>query len=213
VIHKQGRGQLWRSLLERASQGLLVVAVAALSTCAVVLADARLFQWQEALAFDRGLRHAAEPVPHDASFNARRGFSRGVIGRLQIPRLGVSVMVLDSTDARSLRRGVGHIEWTALPGQPGTVGLAGHRDTFFRALAGIARGDQILLETRAGIFRYVVDSTETVKPDNVDALETGDRFGLALVTCYPFHFVGAAPLRFIVHAAHVPSGRESSTIK
>jgi sortase A len=128
---------------------------------------------------------------------------RAVIGRLEIPRLKLSVMVREGADEGTLRRAVGHIPGTALPGTMGNVGLAGHRDTFFRALRNIREDDAIEFETTRGTYRYVVKSTKIVTPRDVSVLAASGGENLTLVTCYPFYYVGSAPKRFIVHAAQV----------
>jgi sortase A len=126
-----------------------------------------------------------------------------VIGRLEIPRLQIGVMVREGADEGTLRRAVGHIPGTALPGTVGNVGLAGHRDTFFRALRNIRSDDTIELQTTAGTYRYLVKSTRIVTPRDVSVLEASGGETLTLVTCYPFYYVGSAPKRFIVHATQV----------
>ena len=126
--------------------------------------------------------------------------SGSVIGTLRIRSLGLSVPVLEDDGTLSLLRGLGHIRGTALPGGLGTVGLAGHRDTFLRPLQRVAPSMAIELTRGASLYRYVVDSTEIVHPDAVRVLDTANTPELVLVTCYPFHYIGAAPLRFIVHA-------------
>ena len=108
-------------------------------------------------------------------------------------------------DAKVLRLGVGHIPGTALPGQGGNVGIAGHRDTFFRGLRNIHKGEQILLTTPAEDYLYTVRSTEVVSPEDVGVLKNQGRPTLTLVTCYPFYYVGPAPKRFIVQAVRVES--------
>jgi sortase A len=123
------------------------------------------------------------------------------LGRMDIPRLDISIMLLDGVDNRTLRLGIGHIPGTALPGQPGNAGVAGHRDTFFRGLAGIRQDDQITVETLDGEYRYVVDSIRIVDPEDIEVLNDFGHPVLTLVTCYPFHLVGPAPKRFIVHAS------------
>jgi sortase A len=128
---------------------------------------------------------------------------RSVIGRLAVPRLDLSVMVREGADEGTLLRAVGHIPGTALPGNIGNVGLAGHRDTFFRALRNIRTDDSIELETTTGTYRYVVKSTRIVTPRDVSVLRASGGQTLTLVTCYPFYYVGSAPKRFIVHAALV----------
>jgi len=126
-----------------------------------------------------------------------------VIGRLEIPRLKLSVMVREGADEGTLSRAVGHIPGTALPGTVGNIGLAGHRDTFFRALRNIRADDTIELETTAGTYRYAVKSTRIVTPRDVSVLQASGGETLTLVTCYPFYYVGSAPKRFIVHATQV----------
>jgi sortase A len=120
---------------------------------------------------------------------------------VEIPRLNVSVVVRAGSDARTLQLAVGHISGTALPGEPGNVGLAGHRDTFFRRLQNIRPDDEIKVTTPDGFFTYRVQRTVIVKPRDVWVLDPTDRPTLTLVTCYPFSYVGSAPQRFIVRAS------------
>jgi sortase A len=92
-----------------------------------------------------------------------------------------------------------------LPGDGGNVGIAGHRDTFFRPLRFIRAGDEINLISDAEEYRYHVVSTEVVEPGNVRVLYPTGQETLTLVTCYPFNFLGAAPKRFIIQATSVNS--------
>ena len=123
-----------------------------------------------------------------------------MLGRIDIPRLGVSVAVLQGATSQTLRLGVGHIKGTALPGKQGNIGIAGHRDTYFRALKDIRRDDEIQLQSADGITRYEVDSIQITSPSDVGVLALTAEPSLTLVTCYPFYYIGAAPKRFIVHA-------------
>jgi len=123
-----------------------------------------------------------------------------LVGRLEIARLGMSVMVREGTDDKTLRRAVGHIAGTALPGEDGNVGLAGHRDTFFRSLRGIRRGDEIRLVTADDAFLYRVFETRVVGPADTSVLASDGAPSLTLVTCWPFKYVGHAPKRFVVRA-------------
>jgi sortase A len=123
-----------------------------------------------------------------------------LVGRIDVPRLGLSVIVAEGVDTLTLGRAAGHIPGTALPGQPGNVGIAAHRDTFFRPLRNISQNDLITLTTLFGVYRYRVVSTKVVSPYNIEVLDPGENEILTLVTCYPFDFVGAAPNRFIVRA-------------
>lgn len=126
-----------------------------------------------------------------------------VIGRLSVPRLHVSAMVREGVDLNTLQLAVGHIPATALPGQPGNVGVAGHRDTFFRGLKDLKTSDEIQFSTLGGDFHYVVESLVIVEPDNVAVLSPSPGNVLTLVTCYPFSYIGSAPKRFVVRARQV----------
>jgi sortase A len=120
---------------------------------------------------------------------------------LKIPKLNLEVPVLDGTDEVTLNRGVGRIKGTARPGEQGNVGIAGHRDGFFRGLKDIQGGDEIQLMTRDGTETYVVDRIQITKRSDVSVLRTDGRQSLTLVTCYPFYFVGSAPNRYVVQAS------------
>ena len=123
-----------------------------------------------------------------------------VVGRVDIPRVGVSAMVREGDDVKTLRRAVGHVPGTALPGELGNAALAGHRDTFFRGLRNIQEGDEIVVNTAERDVRYVVRGTQIVKPTDISVLAPTPNSTLTLVTCYPFNYIGAAPKRFIVRA-------------
>jgi sortase A len=112
-------------------------------------------------------------------------------------------VVVEGIDKTTLRRAVGHIPGTALPGHPGNVGLAGHRDTFFRSLKDLKIDDEVELSTLAGNFKYEVESLRVVDPENVGVLAQSGHNVLTLVTCYPFYYVGPAPMRWIVRARQV----------
>jgi sortase A len=122
------------------------------------------------------------------------------LGVLRISAINLEVPVLEGTDDLTLNRAVGHINGTSAPGETGNVGIAGHRDGFFRALRDIHIGDTIDLFTEKGNSRYVVDEIVIVPPDYVSVLAPRSKPALTLVTCYPFYFVGSAPLRYIVRA-------------
>ena len=122
---------------------------------------------------------------------------------LRVPKIRLEVAVLPGTDDRTLDRSVGHIEGTAQPGTDGNVGIAGHRDGFFRGLKDLVTGDLIELHTVQGTEAYRVERTWVVRPEDVSVLDPTSSRALTLVTCYPFYFVGSAPDRFIVRAVRV----------
>ena len=121
-------------------------------------------------------------------------------GILRIESLDLVVPVYRGTSEHNLNRGIAWIESTAPLGTLGNVGLAAHRDGYFRTLGDIEMGDRITLETLRGSWEYIVDRTMIVKPTEVEVLAPSSAGKLTLVTCYPFYFVGPAPQRFIVHA-------------
>lgn len=119
---------------------------------------------------------------------------------LRIASTGMEVPVFDSTSKTALNRGAGHVAGTALPGTAGNIAIAGHRDGFFRSLNDITIGAQIELTTLQGQQRFRVAELMIVDPLDVSVLEPTEETVITLITCYPFHFVGAAPERFIVRA-------------
>lgn len=124
---------------------------------------------------------------------------------LRIPRLEIEVPVFAGTSDLILNRGAGQIEGTALPGQIGNIGIAGHRDGFFRPLKDIVVGDTLVLESPAETTTYFVEKLFIVDPPDVWVLEPTEEPAVTLVSCYPFYFVGSAPQRFIVRANKAPA--------
>lgn len=135
--------------------------------------------------------------------------SKGVIGSLEVPVLHLRVPILNDYDPDSLRRGVGRIKGTGVPGGLGNFVVAGHRDTYFRPLRHISRGMTMHVVAQNGIFDYIVDATSIVSPEDVDVLDIGDQPEMTLITCYPFDFVGSAPKRFIVRGHLVSAASEA----
>ena len=199
-----------RRILKWGQRAFFASAVLLLGYCGFALVDAWIFQRRESRELDRLLRDrqaASESAPRPGASAAPQLAPAvavdGLIGRIEITRLLLSAVVVEGIDKTTLRRAVGHIPGTALPGQAGNVGLAGHRDTFFRALKDVKIKDEVQLATLAGNFNYEVESLRVVDPDNVGVLAPSGHNVLTLVTCYPFYFVGPAPKRWIVRARQV----------
>jgi sortase A len=131
------------------------------------------------------------------------------IGRLEIPRIGLSAVVMEGDDEQTLNVAVGHLPDTPLPWQEGNAALAGHRDTFFRPLRRLQDGDEIRLVTPHGTFRYRATRQVVVEPNELWVLDPSPAAALTLVTCYPFDFVGPAPRRFVVHAERIVETSEA----
>jgi sortase A len=192
------------SLLRHVERILLAIAVVCLGYYGYVWGETQLYQAYENRELDAILQSAPPPErPTRATAAAPRRAEPAPgspIGRIEIPRLGVSSIVRAGSDARTLQLAVGHIPGTALPGESGNMGLAGHRDTFFRRLRDIQADDIIRVVTPEGTFLYRVERTNVVNPTDVWVLDPTPDSTLTLVTCYPFTYVGSAPQRFIVRA-------------
>ncbi len=187
-----------RRLISRLEWLLWVVALVSMATIAAAYSVSLQAGRQSRLIV------AGEPSTQTAEHVLPAGRAEGdegeVIGRVEIPALALSVPITAGVETGSLLRGVGHVNGTAFPGGLGTVGLAGHRDTYLRQLEHAAVGMDIKLTNKQGTFHYYLDNWEIVTPEQVDVLLIRSRPELALITCYPFHYVGAAPKRFVVHA-------------
>jgi len=183
-------------------RGLLVTGSVLALYCAAILVEARFHQsapiappltvTQTVLPGDKG-----DPKTPAVAAAPAAGM---MLGRLEAPGVNLSTVVLEGSDDATLSRGSGHIEDTPFPGQPGNVGIAGHRDTTFRALRRIKLGDALEFKTAERLYRYRISKTWIVGPDDVYVLDPTPEPALTLVTCYPFEFVGHAPRRFIVRA-------------
>ena len=123
-----------------------------------------------------------------------------IVGRIEIPRVGVSAPILEGVDDTTIRRAVGHFPETPLPAESGNMALAAHRTTDFYGLRHIRIGDEVTITSPRGTFRYVVEKTWVVAPKDVSVLDPSPEKVLTLVTCYPFDYDGPAPKRFIVRA-------------
>jgi len=163
-------------------------AAAALGYWMAVFIHARIYQAHERVRF---IEPGAETP---------RATTGSAIAILTIARLGVSAVVVEGAGKDELSLGPGHIHGTSLPGEGGNVGIAGHRDTSFRPLRFIHRGDMITITTHERAYQYKVVFTQIVGPEEIQVLRPLGHETLTLITCYPFHFMGAAPKRFVVRA-------------
>jgi sortase A len=207
--------RLLRSVLPRvpgvAELVLWIFSATALGTAAWMQLDAYLYQRaaESTLTVHDPATLLSELARAPAPAQPRRPIAPGTpIARLVIPRLGVSVVVAEGIDSSVLRRAIGRIPSSALPGESGNVALAGHRDTFLRPLADVRPGDLIILESPTARFAYRVVNIEIVESHDTSVLGDVDYPALTLVTCYPFRYVGPAPQRFVVQARQVDSVAE-----
>jgi sortase A len=188
-------GRRSASISRAGSFFFLAVGLLALGYAAYVVVDAHAYQAYEQSKFENVSSN--EPAPPLVE--------GGVIGEIQVPRLQLKAIVVQGDSHTILRRAVGHVPETALPGTIGNVVLAGHRDTFFRPLRNIRLGDSITLQTPTGAFQYLVESTEVVPATAVEILNATPGRTLTLITCFPFDYVGPAPKRYVVRARELLS--------
>ncbi|MHB8501911.1 MAG: class D sortase [Candidatus Acidiferrales bacterium] len=184
----------WRTqILRGACYLLFAFGILALGYAGIVFADSHIYQAVEIQKLERASPTPIPPILTDGD----------MLGELQVPRLGLNAIVVQGDSTADLRRAIGHLSNSALPGEWGNVALAGHRDTFFRPLRDIRLGDEIRFKTRERSFEYVVESIEVVAPTDTRVLEATAGHDLTLLTCFPFHYVGPAPKRFVVRAHEV----------
>ena len=212
---------------------LFAIGISALGYCGYVVLDAHYAQNEQSRQFDEALLAAHNsaavadsaataplmPVFLDANGAVNSNSTgqknspaqvlslppAGPLGRIEIASIGLKAMIQEGTGRLTLQRGVGHIVGTSLLGASGNIGLAGHRDTFFRQLRNIHEGAEITLTTLTGSFLYRVDQISIVEPEDSQVLRDSGENLLTLVTCYPFSYVGPSPKRFIVRAHQVPA--------
>lgn len=180
-------------ILRGACNSFLAFGLLALSYVGFVFADSGAFQSLELKKFKQA---SLLSEPHLL-------VEDDVIGEIQVPRLGLEAIVVQGDSPAALRRAVGHLAKSPLPGERGNVILAGHRDTFFRPLRDIRLGDEIRFKTPERSFDYLVESIEVVAPTDIHVLESSSGHDLTLLTCFPFHYIGPAPKRLVVRAREV----------
>lgn len=203
------RAATWLRYVERA---LIVVSIFALGWYAGVRTMATVYQASAKHQLEQMRGRSGNDA---ASLGLSRLLSRpqwglasqSLVGKLEVPRLRLSVMIREGTEPATLRRAVGHIPGTALPGEDGNAAVTGHRDTFFRSLKDAEKGDRIIVTTPNGEFDYVVRETRIVAPTDVWVLDPTPQPTLTLLTCYPFYYVSSAPDRYIVRATLDPASR------
>jgi len=186
-----------QSIFRWSAYFFFVVGVVAVTSVGLILLDARSFQIEAKNSFEDQARAVSQLKPGLPKLAVKTG---DVLGRIDIPRIGLSVAIIQGANSRVLRLGVGHIEGTPFPGEGGNSGIAGHRDTFFRGLKDVHPNDDIQLLTMSGVAHYQVEWVKVVAPDDISVLAPSVDSTLTLVTCYPFYLVGSAPKRFVVHA-------------
>ena len=206
---------LHRKVLAALAANFLIAAGAlALGFCVWALVSGALYQRIQKIRFaeqrsveDSGVAQyqAAPDTPVLEEPRSLLAADPRIIGELEIPRIGLDVMVREGIDDGTLRKAAGHVPSTGLPGQAGDFMVLGHRDTFFRPLHAVEEGDIVRMRTRRGQFAYRIDSVVVVDVEGLGVIQRASRNGITLVTCYPFDYIGPAPHRLVARGSAVPA--------
>ncbi|HET6843794.1 MAG TPA: class D sortase [Candidatus Angelobacter sp.] len=142
-----------------------------------------------------------------AKVATERPLSAGdMLTRVSIPKISLDAIVVEGTAHKQLAIGPGHIVETAMPGEQGNAVITGHRDTFFRHIYELNKGDEILVRRNGQVFHYRVTGKKIVQPEDVSVLKQTSDAQLTLITCYPIWYIGPAPERLVVFSKLVESG-------
>lgn len=195
-----------KTVLRVTEDCLWVVALASLGFCSVAYGSAAIHQARQKAILAALRANAAAGSLASASQTPRPDATKEVLlGLIEIPRLDTAAIVEEGVESSTLWKAVGHIPGTAMPGEPGNAVLAAHRDTYFSGLGDLQVGDQMSFKSPAATYSYRVESTRIVEPDDTEVLRASKEPTLTLVTCYPFHYIGNAPQRYVVTAREEPT--------
>lgn len=216
------RATRWSGVLRGLSRVSMLTGLALIAWPVYVTTDSAIAQWSGRRELARAVERA-HTMPSSTTVGDQQetivvrtpGTTPGaavrpgtVLGQFEVPRLGLSYVLLEGTDNVTLGRSVGHVEGTGLPGSAGNVSIAGHRDTHFRKLEWIHRDDEIVLTSRDGTRDvYRVEWSRLFAVGDIQVLDESHGPAVTLITCFPFEYVGAAPLRLVVRALPVDATR------
>jgi len=197
------RASGWARFLLTIHRVTLLAGASLLAWPMFVTLESQVTQWNGERQLAEASRAAKEKIVEplrQLPTGQKRQPGGTVLGRFEVPRLHLSYVVLSGTDSRTLDKSIGLIEGTASIGEPGNIGIAGHRNTHFRKLEWVRRGDEIKLSSPNGEYGYRVEWIRLFGPGDSEVLDSAHGPALTLITCFPFEYVGAAPLRFVVRA-------------
>jgi len=212
-----------RRLLKLAGDLLIVGGAASLLVFAWAMLDGAYYQYTQKIRFDTRIADGDPGIAKQISPTEARPRSETafrllptlrqhlepdplLICKLEVPRIGLSVMVREGVDDATLRRAAGHVPSTALPGEPGNLVILGHRDTFFRGLRDLEYGDTLEVSTARGHFTYAIESIQVVDPNGITLTAPASEAVATLITCFPFKYIGPAPRRFVARARLTGAG-------
>ncbi len=175
--------------LTRRALSTLLLLVGAILLVYVGVEYGSMFHEQSRLTREWQLQQQTPPAP---------GVAVSTLTRLTIPKIDFDSVVVEGTDRKALLLGPGHMEETVAPGTSGNSVITGHRDTFFRHIYELTKGDSILVQRAGKTFEYRVTGTKVVEPDDMSVVRPSTDTRLTLITCYPIYYIGPAPKRLVV---------------
>lgn len=191
-----------KTVLRFTEDFLWVVALASVGFCSVAYGSAAIHQARQKAVLEALRANSVAPASLASPSQASNSKVAGdvLLGLIEIPRLDTASIVEEGVETSTLWKAVGHIPGTPLPGERGNAVLAAHRDTYFSGLGDLKVGDLVSFKSPTAIYSYRVESTRIVEPDDTQVLAASNEPILTLVTCYPFHYIGNAPQRYVVTA-------------
>jgi len=191
-----------KTVLRFTEDFLWVVALASIGFCSVAYGSAAIHQARQKAVLEALRANSAAPASLASASQASKSKAAGnvLLGLIEIPRLDTASIVEEGVETSTLWKAVGHIPGTALPGERGNAVLAAHRDTYFSGLGDLKVGDLVSFKSPTATYSYRVESTRIAEPDDTQVLAASNEPVLTLVTCYPFHYIGNAPQRYVVTA-------------
>ena len=160
----------------------------------------QMYRSQKNLEAEWQRQSAAVSVPGHADISADQ-----MLTRLVIPKIDMDAIVVEGASRRDLSEGPGHMKQTAQPGETGNAVITAHRDTFFRHIYELNKGDQIQVRRSGRTFTYAVTGKRIVTPEDVSVIKPTNDPQLTLITCYPTYYIGPAPERLVVFSKLVDS--------
>lgn len=148
-----------------------------------------------------------------STHSARQFDGDDLLVKVSIPKIKLEAIVVEGASRRELSIGPGHVKQTAMPGEPGNAVITAHRDTFFRHIYELQKGDQILVRRNGQVFTFEVTGKKIVEPEDVSVLKQTADSRLTLITCYPTYYIGPAPQRLVVFSRLLENGPQTQTEK
>ena len=161
-----------------------------------------MYQSQQRLEAEWERQSAAASTPGQAVIPPDQ-----MLTRVVIPKIGLDAIVVEGASRKDLSEGPGHMKETAMPGETGNAVITAHRDTFFRHIYELVKGDHVQVRRGGRAFTYEVTGKKIVMPDDVSVIRQTPDPQLTLITCYPVYYIGPAPKRLVVFSRLIESSQ------